>query len=149
MEDLYPFELSGGMNRRVLIATAMIENPRLVIADEPTPGLDMELAVRALGDLRAFADAGGAVLLITHDLELALSVADRVAVFRDGRVVEEAPVSSFARPELLAHPFSRALWHAMPEHEFASSVPCEAVLRDAECWELTRDTRTAGGGDSQ
>lgn len=146
---MLPHELSGGMARRVLVASALIDDPWLIVADEPTPGLDMELAVRALGDLRAFADAGGAVLLITHDLELALSVADRVAVFRDGHVVEEAPVSSFAQPELLGNPFSRALWHAMPEHEFAPSVPCEAVSRDAERWELTRDTRTAGGGDSQ
>ena len=145
VERMFPHELSGGMARRVLVASALIDDPWLIVADEPTPGLDMELAVRALGDLRAFADAGGAVLLITHDLELALSVADRVAVFRDGRVVEEAPVSSFAQPELLGNPFSRALWHAMPEHEFAPSVPCEAVSRDAERWELTRDTRTAGG----
>lgn len=149
VERMFPHELSGGMARRVLVASALIDDSRLIVADEPTPGLDMELAVRALGDLRAFADAGGAVLLITHDLELALSVADRVAVFRDGHVVEEAPVSSFAQPELLSHPFSQALWHAMPEHEFAPSVPCDAVLRDAERWELTRDTRTAGGGDSQ
>lgn len=154
VERMFPHELSGGMARRVLVASALIDDPWLIVADEPTPGLDMELAVRALGDLRAFADAGGAVLLITHDLELALSVADRVAVFRDGRVVEEAPVSSFQRPELLCHPFSQALWRAMPEHEFAPSVPyaavpCEAVPRDAERWELKRDTRTAGGGDSQ
>lgn len=149
VERMFPHELSGGMARRVLVASALIDDPWLIVADEPTPGLDMELAVRALGDLRAFADAGGAVLLITHDLELALSVADRVAVFRDGCVVEEAPVSSFQRPELLCHPFSRALWHAMPEHEFAPSVPYGAVPRDAERWELKRDTRTAGGGDSQ
>lgn len=149
VERMFPHELSGGMARRVLVASALIDDPRLIVADEPTPGLDVELAVRALGDLRAFADAGGAVLLITHDLELALSVADRVAVFRDGRVVEEAPVSSFQRPELLCHPFSRALWHAMPEHEFAPSVPCEAVPRDAERRELKRDTGTAEGGDSQ
>lgn len=149
VERMFPHELSGGMARRVLVASALIDDPRLIVADEPTPGLDMELAVRALGDLRTFADAGGAVLLITHDLELALSVADRVAVFRDGHVVEEAPVSSFAQPELLSHPFSQALWHAMPEHGFAPSVPCEAVPRDAERWELTRDIRTAGGGDSQ
>lgn len=149
VERMFPHELSGGMARRVLVASALIDDPWLIVADEPTPGLDMELAVRALGDLRAFADAGGTVLLITHDLELALSVADRVAVFRDGRVVEEAPVSSFAQPELLSHPFSQALWHAMPEHGFAPSVPCEAVPRDAERWELTRDIRTAGEGDSQ
>ncbi len=151
---MLPHELSGGMARRVLVASALIDDPRLIVADEPTPGLDMELAVRALGDLRAFADAGGAVLLITHDLELALSVADRVAVFRDGRVVEEAPVSSFAQPELLSHPFSQALWHAMPEHGFAPAAPSEAAshdteVRGAERCESEGDRCVAGEGDSQ
>ena len=60
------------------------------------------------------------VLLITHDIELALRVADRVAVFRDGTVVEETGVGSFSAPELLRHPFSRALWHALPSHDFAT-----------------------------
>ena len=115
---LYPHELSGGMARRVLLCSALMEDPKLIVADEPTPGLDLDLAVRALSDLRAFADEGGGVLLITHDIELALSVADRVAVFRDGTVVEETSVESFAAPELLEHPFSRALWHALPSHGF-------------------------------
>lgn len=149
---MLPHELSGGMARRVLVASALIDDPRLIVADEPTPGLDMELAVRALGDLRAFADAGGAVLLITHDLELALSLADRVAVFRDGHVVEEAPVSSFAQPELLSHPFSQALWHAMPEHGFAPAAPSEAAshdteVRGAERCESEGDRCVAGEGD--
>lgn len=149
---MLPHELSGGMARRVLVASALIDDPRLIVADEPTPGLDMELAVRALGDLRAFADAGGAALLITHDLELALSVADRVAVFRDGHVVEEAPVSSFAQPELLSHPFSQALWHAMPEHGFAPAAPSEAAshdteVRGAERCESEGDRCVAGEGD--
>lgn len=152
VERMFPHELSGGMARRVLVASALIDDPRLIVADEPTPGLDMELAVRALGDLRAFADAGGAVLLITHDLELALSVADRVAVFRDGHVVEEAPVSSFAQPELLSHPFSQALWHAMPEHGFAPAAPSEAAshdteVRGAERCESEGDRCVAGEGD--
>lgn len=116
--DLYPFELSGGMARRVLLTCALIENPKLIVADEPTPGLDLDLAVAALDDFRAFADQGGGVLLITHDIELALSVADRVAVFKDGTVVEETAVANFASPDTLAHPFSRALWHALPEHGF-------------------------------
>ena len=116
---MYPHQLSGGMARRVLLCCALMDDPRVIIADEPTPGLDLELAVRALGDFRDFADAGGGVLLITHDIELALRVADRVAVFQDGTVVEEVPVERFASPELLRHPFSRALWHALPEHDFA------------------------------
>ncbi|MDE8703345.1 ATP-binding cassette domain-containing protein [Adlercreutzia equolifaciens] len=118
--QLYPHELSGGMARRVLLCCALMGAPKLIVADEPTPGLDLDLAVRALADLRAFADEGGGVMLITHDIELALSVADRVAVFRDGTVVEETAVANFAAPELLAHPFSRQLWHALPEHDFSA-----------------------------
>lgn len=114
----YPFELSGGMARRVLLCCALMDDPQLIIADEPTPGLDLDLALAALADLRAFADAGGGVMLITHDIELALRIADRVAVFRDGTVIEETDVASFERPETLRHPFSRALWHALPEHDF-------------------------------
>ena len=72
---------------------------------------------------RAFADAGGGVMLITHDIELALTVADRVAVFRDGTVVEETSVAAFASPDTLGHPFTRQLWHALPEHGFV--VPTE------------------------
>lgn len=113
---LYPHELSGGMARRVLLCSALMGDPKLIVADEPTPGLDFDLSVRALSDLRDIADGGGGVLLITHDIELALSVADRVAVFRAGTVVEETSVAAFASPDTLAHPFSRALWHALPEH---------------------------------
>ncbi|MFR3092242.1 MAG: ATP-binding cassette domain-containing protein, partial [Eggerthella lenta] len=81
--QLYPFELSGGMARRVLLCCALMDDPRVIVADEPTPGLDLDLAVRALDDFRAFADAGGGVMLITHDIELP-RVADRVAVFLHG-----------------------------------------------------------------
>lgn len=120
VERMYPHELSGGMARRVLLCCALMEEPKLIVADEPTPGLDMELAVRALDDLRAFADADGGVLLITHDIELALRVADRIAVFRDGTVVEETSVASFAAEELLRDEFTRALWRALPEHDFSA-----------------------------
>lgn len=115
---LYPFELSGGMARRVLLCCALMDDPRVIIADEPTPGLDLDLAVRALDDFRDFANAGGGVMLITHDIELALHVADRVAVFREGTVVEETAVANFASPDTLEHPFSKELWHALPEHDF-------------------------------
>lgn len=115
---LYPHELSGGMARRVLLCCALMDDPRVIIADEPTPGLDLELAVKALDDFRDFANKGNGVLLITHDIELALHVADRVAVFKDGTVVEETAVANFASPETLRHPFSKALWHALPEHGF-------------------------------
>lgn len=130
--NLYPFELSGGMARRVLLCCALIDDPRLIIADEPTPGLDLPLALAALADFRDFADAGGGVLLITHDIELALNVADRVAVFRDGTVVEETAVANFASPDTLAHPFSRELWHALPEHEFEALDGGVADIETAE-----------------
>lgn len=120
VEEAYPFELSGGMARRALLLTALIKNPKLIIADEPTPGLDLELAVQAMQDFRAFADNGGSVLLITHDIELALRIADRIAVFKGGTVVEETSVESFSDPSLLAHPFSKMLYHALPEHEFST-----------------------------
>ena len=117
---LRPFELSGGMARRVLLVSALIDQPKLIVADEPTVGLDLDLASRALADFRSFADSGKGVLLITHDIELALRVADRVAVFQGGTVVEETAVGSFASPDLLAHPFSKELWHALPEHDFTA-----------------------------
>lgn len=117
-EALYPFELSGGMARRVLIATAVTHTPRLIIADEPTPGLDARAAARILGHFRELAQAGAGVLLITHDLELALTIADEVAVFYAGQTIEVASAADFARPETLRHPFTQALWRAMPEHGF-------------------------------
>ena len=78
------------MTRRVLISTAVMEHPRLVIADEPTPGLHISAARRVLSHFREIADQGAGVLLITHDLELALEVADRIVVFYAGTNVEEA-----------------------------------------------------------
>ena len=116
---MYPHELSGGMARRVLLCCALMDDPKVIIADEPTPGLDLDLALAALADFREFADAGGGVMLITHDIELALRVADRVAVFHDGTIVEETAVENFASPDTLRHPFTKALWHALPEHDFA------------------------------
>lgn len=120
VEALYPFELSGGMARRVLIATATMTRPSLVIADEPTPGLHIEAARRVLTHFRELADEGAAVLLITHDLGLALAVADRVSVFYAGVTVEDALAADFASPDTLRHPYSRALWRAMPEHGFSA-----------------------------
>ncbi len=130
---LYPHQLSGGMARRVLLCCALMDDPKLIVADEPTPGLDLELAVKALDDFRSFADAGGGVLLITHDIELALKVADRVAVCKEGTVVEETAVENFASPELLHHPFTKALWHALPEHDFATGMFEDQMCENDAC----------------
>ena len=118
VQNLYPFELSGGMNRRVLVSTAMMGNPRLVIADEPTPGLHMDMVRRVMSHFRELADQGAGVLLITHDLEQALEVADRVVVFYAGTTVEDADVKDFQREEMLRHPYSKALWRALPQNGF-------------------------------
>lgn len=117
-EELYPFQCSGGMSRRILLSTALMENPRLLIADEPTPGMELSMAKKAMEDFRKFADQGNGVLLITHDIELALEVADRIAVFYAGTTVEEALVEDFASEERLRHPYTKALWRAMPQNGF-------------------------------
>lgn len=116
-EERYPFELSGGMARRVLIATAAAQSPRLLIADEPTPGLDARAAGRILGHFQEIAQHGAGVLLITHDLELALTIAHRVAVFYAGETVEEAGAEDFAAGRL-RHPYTNALWNALPQNGF-------------------------------
>ena len=114
VDNMYPFELSGGMARRVLIGTAVVEKPELVIADEPTPGLHMEAAVRVLSHFREIADEGAGVLLITHDLELALKTADRIVVFYAGTAVEEAACVDFDQEAALRHPYTRALLKSIP-----------------------------------
>jgi peptide/nickel transport system ATP-binding protein len=117
-ETLYPFELSGGMTRRILIATAVQEHPGLVIADEPTPGLHLEAAKRVLSHFREIADDGAGVLLITHDLELAVQVADRIVVFYAGTNLEEAWAADFTDEKKLRHPYTKALYRAMPQNGF-------------------------------
>ena len=119
VEDMYPFQLSGGMARRVLIATAVMEKTKLIIADEPTPGLDLKLAMEALEEFRKIANDGCGVLLITHDIDLALNVADRIAVFYAGTIVEIAKVEDFNKgKEYLRHPYSKAFIDALPQNEF-------------------------------
>lgn len=118
-EQLYPFQLSGGMARRVLVSTALLTNAKLVIADEPTPGMSLWQALEALSMFREMADDGKAVILITHDLDLAVEFADKVAVFYAGTTVETALASDFQKgPDALRHPYSRALWKALPQNGF-------------------------------
>ena len=86
--ELYPFQLSGGMARRVLIACAVMESPRLVIADEPTPGMSLDQAKEALRMFRDLADEGRSVILITHDNGIA-ATARRCVRLTDGKIVED------------------------------------------------------------
>ena len=118
-ENLYPFQLSGGMARRILVSTAVLSGARLIIADEPTPGLDVEMALEALQIFRELADEGKAVVLITHDIDLAFHIADRIAVFYAGTTLETADAKEFLTGKVaLRDPYSTVLWVALPQNGF-------------------------------
>lgn len=119
VERLFPFQLSGGMARRILVAMALLSGARLVIADEPTPGLDPAVLEEALGHFRELADEGRGVMFITHDIGTAFKIAHRIAVFYAGTTVEIAAVEEFSGDgEGLRHPYTRALWRALPQNAF-------------------------------
>ncbi|WP_422659201.1 ABC transporter ATP-binding protein [Paenibacillus sp. EC2-1] len=119
VEGMYPFQLSGGMARRVLLSTAMVSGAKVIIADEPTPGMDPVVIKEALSHFREFANFGSAVMMITHDIESALQIADKIAVFYAGTTVEVARVEDFSgQGEAIRHPYSKALWRALPQNDF-------------------------------
>jgi len=109
----YPFELSGGMCQRVMIAIALACNPRLLIADEPTTGLDVTTQKATMDLIRDLTRARGmAVVLITHDLGMAAAYCDRIVVMQKGKIVEAAPVAElFKNPN---HPYTKKLIAASP-----------------------------------
>jgi peptide/nickel transport system ATP-binding protein len=158
----FPHELSGGMTRRVLLSTALAGNAKLVIADEPTPGLSPHLAEHAMKHFREIADSGSSVLLITHDIDLAVRFADRIAVFYAGTTVETANAGDFTDESLLRHPYSKALWAAMPQNGFspidgtqpyAGSLPTGCLyaprcpLCREECVSAPPELRAVRGGE--
>jgi peptide/nickel transport system ATP-binding protein len=109
----YPHQYSGGMRQRAMIAMAMANRPKLLIADEPTTALDVTVQAQVLEVLgRARAETGAAMLLITHDLGVVAGVADRVVVMYAGRVVEEGPLDDvFSRSR---HPYTLGLLRSRP-----------------------------------
>jgi peptide/nickel transport system ATP-binding protein len=158
----FPHELSGGMTRRVMISAALAGRPKLVIADEPTPGLSPRLAEHAMRHFREIAESGASVLLITHDIGLAIRFADRVAVFYAGTAFETADAADFADAKLLRHPYSKALWAAMPQNGFvaapgaqpyAGDLPAgclyapRCALRTPECDSAPPEPRALRGGE--
>ena len=119
VDDMYPFQLSGGMARRVLVSTALLSSPKLVIADEPTPGLDEKTVKETLNHFRKMKEDGVGVLLITHDIHAALEVADRISIFYSGYVIEIAQTKDFSGDgENLLHPYTKALFKALPANGF-------------------------------
>ncbi|MEV6368966.1 ABC transporter ATP-binding protein [Micromonospora musae] len=114
--DRYPHELSGGMAQRLVTALALATDPPLLIADEPTTGLDRPLVDHTLDLLRRRCDGGAAVVLITHDLAAARRVADTVAVMYASRVVEHRDGGEFFTAP--THPYAAALLDALPDRAF-------------------------------
>jgi len=108
-----PYELSGGMRQRVMLAIALSGSPRLLVADEPTSALDATLARMTMDLLKELTEESGAALLIvTHDLRLCLEYADTVCVMRGGSIVETAPAAGLERNA--KHPYTRGLLECVP-----------------------------------
>jgi len=114
---LYPFQLSGGMNQRAMIACSSILRPEILIADEPTKGLDQSMVNAALETIGSVRDESGAsLIIITHDLDVALSSSERIAVMYCGEIVEMGRTEDvLCDPE---HPYTKALRESMPDRGF-------------------------------
>lgn len=124
---MFAHQLSGGMARRVLTAMATAGRAELIVADEPTTGLDSQTVRESLNHLRRLADHGKAVMLITHDIAAVLTIADKVAVLHAGTTVEVAPSTAFNGSAKLHHPYSRLLWHCMPQNRFIEADTYSAL----------------------
>ncbi|MFI6295052.1 ABC transporter ATP-binding protein [Nonomuraea sp. NPDC050790] len=141
--DRYPHELSGGMAQRVANAIALAGDPGLLLADEPTTGLDRPLVERAMDVLRELCDEGRAVLLITHDLRAAERVADDIAVMYASRLVETGPTEQILeRPR---HPYTAGLVDAQPDRAFVPipGLPPELTALPDGCAFAPRCPRAA------
>lgn len=108
----YPFELSGGLKQRVIIATALALEPDIIIADEPTTALDVTVQAQILEILKKIKEEGKSIILISHDLGVVSSYADYISIMYSGRIVESAPADIlFKKPK---HPYTKALIEALP-----------------------------------
>ncbi len=107
---LYPHELSGGMAQRVMIALALAGEPKFIVADEPTTGLDSHIRLEIVGLLNRIMGQGSlSGIVISHDLPMVASLCDRLTVMYRGRVVEEGPIAALGDPESPSHPYTREL----------------------------------------
>ena len=163
--DQYPFELSGGMCQRVMIACALIAGPSVLLADEPTTALDVTIQAQILDLLRRLArERATAVLLITHDMGVVADIADRLAVMYAGRIAEAGPTEAvFAAP---AHPYTGLLLASIPRLTDRPKAPLAVIegqvpapasfgpgcrfadrcpAADALCRARTPDLRAIGG----
>jgi len=124
--DVYPHELSGGMKQRVMIAMALLCEPRLLIADEPTTALDVTVQAQILHLMRELQHKSGtALLFITHDMGVIAEMCDEVVVMYAGRVVEHRPVVElFEAPR---HPYTRGLLSSIPRKGVAHKAPLPTI----------------------
>lgn len=118
VDEMYPYQLSGGMTRKVLLSTALLSNPELVVADEPTPGLDSKSVEETIKDIKQMSKDGISVLLITHDIDVAIKTADRIGVFYGGYVIEINKTENYKDSKKLLHPYTKALIDALPQNGF-------------------------------
>ncbi len=160
--DYYPHQLSGGMARKVLLCIALATDCDIIIADEPTPGLDEASMQEVLTDLRRVADSGKAVMMITHDINAACKIADRITIFYAGSTLESADAKDMTgNGENLRHPYTKALLKAMPSNAFkpidgTQPLPGElpngclfidrCPLRTDECCKARPELRAVRGG---
>ncbi|MGO1163699.1 ATP-binding cassette domain-containing protein [Brucella pseudogrignonensis] len=116
---LYPHQLSGGMARRVLMAQATAGEAKLLIADEPTAGLDPENCTMILQKLRRHADNGGTCLIITHDLMTIQPYADKIAILNEGKLCCFLPATAFqgSGDQITSH-YAKDMWRALPQNGF-------------------------------
>ncbi|MFI8343858.1 oligopeptide/dipeptide ABC transporter ATP-binding protein [Streptomyces sp. NPDC085639] len=134
--DRHPHELSGGLAQRAATALALVGGAPLLLADEPTTGLDRDLVLRTVDELRAHTGAAGrALLMITHDLAAAERIADTVAVMYAGRIVETGPAEAFFGAPGPRHPYARGLLDALPDRAFTPvpGAPPELGALPAGC----------------
>lgn len=133
VENQYPFQLSGGMKRRILVAAAMVSRADLIIADEPTPGLDPQALTSMMSRLKQLVTKDKAMMFITHDLEAALQIAHRIVVFYEGENVETVSPTHFLQKEYhFQHPYTRALFNARPRKSFTASPAGEKSVGHGE-----------------
>jgi oligopeptide/dipeptide ABC transporter ATP-binding protein len=127
VETKYPFELSGGMQQRIMIAQAVSCEPELIIADEPTTALDVTIQAQVLDLLRELRkELSLSVLLITHNFSVVAEICDTVSVMYSGRVVETAPARALIKEA--AHPYSRALIDCIPRGSTPFGKPGGGLL---------------------
>ena len=155
----YPFEMSGGMQQRVMIAMALASEPKLLVADEPTTALDVTIQAQILELLHDLKQRlGMAILLITHNLGIVGDMADRVAVMYAGQIVELSPAKELLRRPL--HPYTKALMNAVPKlaggadppfghsrqrsahRQFSARLPFRAALSDCQTGMFGKNSRT-------